>query len=206
MSHINLFEESREEPSHPRLRYWSARIRAGETAKLEVYHPPTSLGMVNTKMYVHFYKSESEAGSEEADWEQVLNEGLIALRVRALDQANEAERFSLGLRDGLRQIEKEFGNGYFNAVLLDLLQESDIHKDEVIAGVLEHTYHNSPERNRSYDRCRESIAIGIGARARELRKQLAYSPEEMRSIMTTATAKYLDGRFSVSSRRQLGLL
>ena len=206
MAQIDLFDDTKVDSPHPRLRFWTDRLQGGDSAQLELYRPPLTFGMVQTKMYVHFFRDDKEVAVEEADWEQVLNEGLIALKVRAVDATNESARFALGLRDGLHPVEKEYGNGYFNAVLLDLIYESETNQNETIADVLKHTYHDSPERGQVYDRCRESIALGINARARELRLQLGYAPEQLKTILTAAIARYLDDRFSVSSRRQFGLL
>jgi hypothetical protein len=40
----------------------------------------------------------------------------------------------------------------------------------------------------------------------ELRDKVHYKPEEIKAVMAKALAIYLDERFSVSSRRQFGLL
>ena len=50
------------------------------------------------------------------------------------------------------------------------------------------------------------IAEAIGGRAKELKDVLGYAPEEAKHILVAALARYLDERFSVSSRRGLGLL
>ena len=204
---IDLFAGTSDEPAHPRLRGWKKRINDGETAELELYGNKPAIGLTQPKIYVEFFRDGNLDVADEADWDPELNEGLIALHVRAIDQDNEAERFALGLRDGFQSIEREFGNGYFNSVLLDLIQESDLDSSVPISEILKYTYHDQTDRtSRSYDRCREALALGIGARARELKKQLAYSEDDARTIMTAALAKYLDERFSVSSRKQLGLL
>lgn len=206
MATVNIFDDSIDESPHPRLRFWNELIRSGKIAKLEIYRPAATIGMFQPKMFVHFYQDEKEVKLDEADWEQVLNEGLIALKVPATDKDNESQRFGLGLRDSLGTVEKEYGNGYFNAVLLDLIYESEINREEVIADVLQHTYRSHVEGGRSYDHCRESIALGISGRARELTLKLGYSPQDMKEILTKAIATYLDDRFSVSNRRRLGLL
>jgi hypothetical protein len=159
-------------------------------------------------MYVRFEDHEHNQSVDEADWDEHLNQGLISLGVRGIDQENEAERFALGLRDGLKPVEKEFGNGYFNAVLLDVVVDSHLDQDyPEIADVLKFTYHDQTDRqSQTYDRCRDAIAVGISARAKELRDQLRYTKEEAKTILAPAIAKYLDERFSVTSRRQLGLL
>ena len=80
----------------------------------------------------------------------------------------------------LRKVERRYGDGYMNAVLLDLLDESEMCKGGEIADVRKYVHANSPERSRSYGLCRELIANKIGGRAVELRDKLKYSPEEPR--------------------------
>src|SRR5262249_2082551 len=119
----------------------------------------------------------------------------------------EGERFSLALRAGLRKVERRYGDGYLNAVLVDLLDESDLCRNGEIAEVRKFVLTNRPDRSgRSYPVCREAIASEIGARAVELRDKLKYNPDDIRAVMTKALAIYLDERFSVSSRRRFGLL
>ena len=134
----------------------------------------------------------------------ILNEGLISLRVRAVDSEQEAERFTLGLRDALRPVDKEFGNGYFNAVFLDVIVDSKLNQYPEIAEVLKFTYHDRTERgSRAYARCREAISMVISG-AKELTERLRYSADEAKRILVAAIAGYLDERFSVTQRRPAG--
>jgi hypothetical protein len=80
--------------------------------------------------------------SVEHDWDEELNAGLIQLGICAVDPDNEALRFALGLRDALVSVERRFGIGYYNAVLLDLIKESDLDRYPEIGEVLKHTYHD----------------------------------------------------------------
>jgi hypothetical protein len=127
--------------------------------------------------------------------------------VRAVDSEQEAQRFTLGLRDALRPVEKEFGNGYFNGVLLDVIVDSKLDQYQEIAVLLKFTYHDRTERgSRAYARCREAISMAIGARAKELTDRLRYSADEAKRILVAALAGYLDERFSVTPRRLAGLV
>jgi hypothetical protein len=204
----DFFAGPQDEPSNPRLRDWKRRMMNGnESATLELYRPPATLGLSRTKMFVHFAQNGTEHPPEEADWDERLNSGLIRLKVRARDLEKESERFALGLRDGFRSVEREFGNGYFNAVLLDIVTESNLDQEPEIAEVLRSTYHDQTDRSsKTYGRCRDAIELGIRARAKELTGPLGYATDEARKILAGAIAKYLDERFSVTSRRQMGLL
>ena len=51
----------------------------------------------------------------------------------------------------------------------------------------------------------DSRREAIGGRAKELTELLGYPTEQAKPILVSALARYLDERFSVSSRRELGL-
>ena len=182
-------------------------IDDGKSYRLEIYRPSATVGLIKAKIYIHRTDAKHHEPSVEHDWDEELNAGLIELGIRAVDLENEALRFALGLRDALQNVEREYGNGYFNAVLLDLIKESDLTRYAEIGEVLQYTYHDATERDaRQYHLCRDSIAFGISGRARELVHNLKYSEDEAKEILPKAIAKYIDNRFSVSSRRQMGLL
>jgi hypothetical protein len=147
-----------------------------------------------------------EQQPQQFEWDDELNASLVGLGVRARDIKQEGLRFSLGLRAALRKVERRYGDGYLNAVLVDLVDESDLSRNGEIAEVRKYLHANPAERSKSYAACRELIANEIGGRAVELRDQLKYPPDEVKAVMEKALATYLDERFSVSSRRQLGLL
>jgi len=193
--------------AHPRLRHWAARIKSGATAVLELYQPATALGEVQTDIALHFKARDVPDSLEVCDWDDDLNAGLIALRVRAADSTNETARFALGLRAAMRKTTREFGDGFFNSVLLELVNESDLSRHAAIAEVVRHAHANAPYREgRSYDPCRDMIADAISGRMYELKNELGYPPTEARDILVSSLACYLDERFSVSSRKRLGLL
>src|SRR5204863_1540267 len=147
---------------------------------------------------------------ESVPWDPDLNTGLIQLGVRASNPGQELRRFALGLRAAMQKAVREFGDGYFNAVLLELLTDSDLTRYPEIADVLRHAHANRPSHDgngaRSYALCREMIAEAISGRARELIGPLRYTEEEAKRILVLALAKYLDERFSVSARARLGSL
>jgi hypothetical protein len=195
-------------PLHPRLSNWADRIRqSNQKPKLEVFRPVATFGSSAPEMVLHFCDNGVAPAIETLAWDDELNEGLIKLGVRSSDPANEAKRFALGLRAALRKVERQFGDGYFNAVLYELVTESGLTRHAAIADVIKHAYAlQAPRDSRNYNDCREAIAFGIAGRMNDLEDSLAYPPEDARSILTDALSEYLDERFSVSSRRQLGLL
>jgi hypothetical protein len=50
------------------------------------------------------------------------------------------------------------------------------------------------------------VASAISGRAGELTQCLGYGQEDAKQILVEALARYLDARFTVSTRRQLGWL
>ncbi len=194
-------------PLHPRLRHWAERIRNGAEARLEVFRPATALGLTQSEMNVRFTEKDAPPSLESVPWDDELNAGLVQLRIRASDLANETDRFALGLCAALRKAERDFGDGYFNAVLRELVTESGLSGDPEIAEVLKHAYALQPNRQgKNYNLCREMVAAAISGRIYELKHQLDYDANEARKILVSALARYLDERFSVSNRRRLGLL
>ena len=164
---------------HQLLRLWSDRLdRPGTTAVLEVFRPEAELGRSRAVMDVQFTEPGSPPQLDSAAWDDELNAGLIALHVRAVSPENEAERFALGLRTAMRKAERQFGDGYFNSVLIDLLKNSDLTADSRIAEALEHAAAIPPTRDgrdtHEYLLCRELIAEAISGRAHELTGPLNY--------------------------------
>jgi hypothetical protein len=193
---------------HPRLRNWKARLsEAGTSATLEVFRPEIEVGQSQPEMNLQFTKDGNLLPLETVPWDDDLNAGLIELKVRAVSPEQEAERFALGLRAAMRKAEREFGDGFFNAVLIELLKDSDLTMHPEIAEVFKHAYAlAAPHESRRYIPCREMITSAISGRARELTGPLSYSQDEAKRILVAALARYLDERFSVSSRRRFGLL
>jgi hypothetical protein len=199
------------EPPHPRLRDWTRRLAAANTtASLEVFRPNGEFGQGMPEMYVQFTEDGRQTHLDTVPWQDDLNAGLIRLKVRSASPEQEAERFSLGLCAAMRRAEREFGDAYFNAVPVELINESDLTQHPEIAEVMKYAYANSPHREGGafgrYTICRELIADAISGRAHELTRDLGYTQEQAKGILVSALARYLDERFSVTSRRKFGML
>ena len=208
MTTLDDFFSKPTESSHPRLRNWKTHLaEPGASATLKVYRPGTEIGQSEPEMNLQFTNDGNLQPLETVPWDDELNAGLIQLGVRAVDTDNEAERFALGLRAALRKAEREFGNGFFNAVLVELVKDSDLTRHDEMAEVLKHTYAlGANHESKQYHACREMIAGAISGRAQELTAPLKYPPEQGKRILVSALARYLDERFSVSNRRRLRLL
>jgi hypothetical protein len=207
----DFFRVSAPVPPHPRLRHWKERLSQTDVkAELELYQPPTLLGVEPTDMNLRFIENGKPEQLETVAWDDDLNTGLIQLGVRAINSEQEAQRFALGLHAALRKAGREFGDGYLNSALLDFLKDSDLSHYPEIAEVLKYTFGNAPKREgkaeKKYQLCREMITDAFSGRAQELTGPLKYPQDEAKQILVAALARYLDERFSVSHRRRLGLL
>jgi hypothetical protein len=208
---MNELDQMLDAPSEmalpPLVRWCKQRKDAGDKIEVELYRPDEGAGLSGTELVIHSGKQGNAQAPTQVEWDDGVNAALVEVGIRAVDLRQEGERFALALRAGLRKVERRYGDGYLNAVLVDLLDESDLCRNGEIAEVRKYVQVNRPDRSgRSYSPCREAIASEIGARAVELRDKLKYSPDELRAVMTKALAIYLDERFSVSSRRRFGLL
>jgi len=207
MSTIDEMLRARADRTLPPLVRWvKSRLEAGDELHVELYRPKSALDSSTVELFICRKEGGEEQEPRSVEWDDELNSALVNLGVRAIDLNNEGERFALGLRAGLRKVERRSGDGYLNAVLLDLIDESNLGKGGEIAEVRKHVQANRPERTRAYFNCREEIASEIGARATELRDKLKYGEDDLKTIMSKAIARYLDDRFSVSARRALGWL
>ena len=91
----------------------------------------------------------------------------------------------------MRKAEREFGDGYFNAVLIDLITDSDLTQHLEIAEMVEHSTALRPDRaSKRYNPCREMIADAISGRAKALTGPLHYSQEEAKAILVSALALF----------------
>jgi len=211
MPKLDDFFRTKAEPLHPRIRYWEKQLESPDTtAFLEFHQPKGMFGQEKPEMYLHFSKGGKEDRPEPVFWDDDLNTGLIRLKVKSVTTDQEANRFALGLRAAMRKAESEFGDGYFNAVLVEFIKESDLTKYDKIKEIIPYTYANKPfQEGKAYDRysmCRDLIDGAISGRANELTTNLGYAKEDAKGILVSALAQYLDDRFSISARREFGML
>ena len=204
-------EESDAQFDHPLLRYLSEQGAFSDfrDAKVEVIRPRAPLGHKPAKLYLHIYtKSGREMDRPHAeDWDDELNAALIQRKVRAISVDNEKVRFGLGIRAALQGAEARFGDGYYNGVLVHHILNSPFKDHPAVAEVLRHVYRSGIDPSfRTYRECRDMINGAIHGRAMDLTKFLGYAIPEAEDILAVSVAEYLDERFSVTSRRDLGWL
>ena len=205
MPAIDDFFNSNQEQTHPLLRSVANGLSSNVEYKLVLQSESYLVGLSRVKMFVQVV-SQPGIPPAEYDWSAELNSGLIQMEIRAEDDKTEAFRFALTLRDSMEDIEKRHGNGFFNSVLVDLLRESGLDEDKDIREMLDEAVVNPTNRSGGYEICRDSIALAIRGRAKELTGPLGYNEAEAKAILNKAIAMYIDDRFSVTSRRQMGFL
>lgn len=193
---------------HPLVRWLKERLAASDDFRVELQEDSSPLGNSVTGFCVLRDRKEQEQPPQFYDWDDDLNAALIDLGIKAIDLQQEGLRYSLVLRSSLRKVERRYGDGFLNAVLIELIDESDLSKSDEIKEVRKQIVVNKPFRGQgqSIEDCRNMIAAEIGGCAQDLKDKLQYTSTEARMIMEKAIAQYLDERFSITSQRQLGLI
>ncbi len=191
-------------PGHPVVQWLKARLDDGDEIRVVLQWSSSPLAPAISGLIVQRKVNGEAQAPQIYEWDDDLNAAMIDMGIRAVDIQQEGERFARVLRAALRKVERRYGDGYMNAVLVDLLDASDLGRKGEIAKVRKMIHADPPDRDgRSYTPCRDTIASEIGDRAKELREKLRYDPEELKTVMDIALARYLDERFSISTMRRL---
>jgi hypothetical protein len=200
------FDEPAPVPEHPRIRAWRSYKNdpAVNHVELEIRRQREGLTYLPTRMFVTFY---DPAGAilrqDEAEWELELDSWLVKEHVKAKDEDNEKLRFALRLKVALRPIAVRFGDGYFNSVLVHLLRGGPFGGREPLAQVLAAIFEYEAAGGSRLD-CEQLIDYEIGVAARELLSLYDNNRALAEDILIGAITQYLDDRFHVTDRRQLG--
>ncbi len=202
-----LFRQKPDALSHPRLRRWRAFLeRPDAKAELEVFRPVVPIGQASTELTLRLSENGGPPAEVEFLWDEVLNDGLVKLGVRAADAGQEALRFANMLREACNLASRQYGDGYLNHALRSFLEGSDLAQYPAIASVLEGMHPNHLPEDERIAELRDMVADAVSGRAHELVENLRYTEDEAKAILVAAIARYIDDRFSISYRRQRGLL
>jgi hypothetical protein len=200
------FESKPDAPMHPKVRFWRDRQKNGARLVCELIRERNALSFGPAMLYISFLDEHGKdmQSPDEVPWDSRLNDELLRLKVRAVTPENESKRFGLVLRDRLAEPEEQFGDGYFNAVLIQYIRESPFAQEPPIQEKLPfiHAYQASSDGN-SFKACWEEIDAIIVQCARDL-TALDYKQQQAVPILSGALAEYLDERFSITSRQRLG--
>lgn len=212
MTTSQLFSDLPAEYLDPRVQLWNDRLAAsGNVARLEVDWPSYDIERLPPELTIHLTRDDGcDVPSEPMPWDDDLNRILINRSVRALDANQEALRASLVLRGALRRASLEVGDGYFNGVFFQVLKELGLANGPVLKPLVDeldyiHIIDEYPPSDR-YVRCSRMIQTALQTVASDLTRRLDYSREEAEAILVAGLIDYIDRRFSVSIRRQQGLL
>jgi len=187
---------------HPRLRHWQKLKQDGAILRVEVRRKRRGLDVEHPVLYVTIAIGGENQLEREA-WSDELHRGLVKLGVQAISVANESLRFGIAFTGAFEPAEDRVGDGYFNSVLIDVLTHGPLAKR--LEAELARIHVLVPSRDgRSYADCKELILGAIRGRARELSHDLKYDEPRANAILGDALALYLDDRFSITSRRELG--
>ena len=125
----------------------------------------------------------------------------------AIDEENESIRFNLMLSARFEKPEAKFGDGFFSSVLVEYVKQSPLFESQTVREVIKYASTNQPYRGGTgYEYCREMIEGILRDCWADLNERLKYSDEASERILGRAVAHYLDERFSVTDRRNLGWL
>jgi hypothetical protein len=199
----NYFDTPAEAPEHPKIRAWSAWKSGSQRTELEIRRPREGLAFLPARMYVTFYVDGAIQRQDETEWELELDTWLLKEHVKARDEANETLRFALRLKAAFRSIAIRFGDGYFNSVMVHQLRGGPLGRVAPLAEMLS-AIHEYEAAGGSKDDCEQLIDFEITVAAKALLRLYGGERIVAERILTRALAQYLDERFHVTERRQLG--
>ncbi len=199
-----------ERDSHPLIRLLDVQRGKPEfdTAKVQIIRPRAALGFEPAQLSLHFFDKQGQMYDYKTEsWDAELNDTLLEREICAIDESNEIQRFGLGLAAALQYPENRYGDGFFNAVLMLVVERSPFAEMAPVREVSKYIFTNKPyEGGHSADDCGAMIQAALQDRWRELRTQLGYDKVEAERILAEALAYYLDERFGVTDGRRLGWL
>ncbi len=202
--------QKREFEDHPLIRLLTLRQSKPDfgAARVVILRPRAALGFEPARLTLEFLDNRgSPIDYKTEEWDPGLNGALVRREIRALDEANEITRFGLALAAAFEEAESRYGDGFFNAVLMQVVDKSPFAGKAVINDLRPHISTNRPyQGGHSAEDCAVMIQSALQDRWFELRRNLGYEKDAADRIMAGALASYLDDRFTVTDRRKLGWL
>ena len=195
------FFEDEATPLHPVARDWIERIQRGEKATMELWRKRDGLVYKPAKIYIYFEKDAAKDRDSD-DWDVDLNLDLVKAGIKAKDLKNEAQRLALMFRYWFSEPEENFGPGFFEAVLAEILENEQA---APISQILRKIHVDPPHREgRSYRACNAAVNKIIRDAAHSLVNDLKYTQSDAETVLHNALGQYLDERFHVTDREKLG--
>lgn len=192
-------------PSHPKLRFWGPLIASNPNSKCEILRKREGFSFQPAEIYLHVIAEDGKLiQTDDAGWDEDINSYLLEHGIQAITPQNEAVRFNLILRADLQKIEVRCGEGYFNAVLLEVI-EQEFASVEALNKIVQKIGPGNPHHGRSYISAREGVEGALSGCARLLVQKLKYQRDIAEAVLGNTLALYLDERFAVSPGELLRL-
>jgi len=193
--------------THPKIRTWTSLIESNPVfIECEIYRKREGLDFLPIKIYLRYRLTDDVPQQDDHDdWDDGLNQFLIAKGIHAISEENEGIRFNLMLSRRLQNIEIRYGEGYFNAVFLVVI-ESGFGANAEIASMLKIVGPGNPHKGTSYPDVLSSIEGAIKMCADCLVKELKYPRDAAQRILIETVKQYMDERFSITNARFLGFI
>jgi hypothetical protein len=199
-----------ERDSHPLIRFLDVQQQKPEfgAAKVQIMRPRAALGFEPAQLSLQFFDKQNRIyGYKTEAWDAELNDALLGRKIRATDESNEIQRFGLGLDAALQHPENRYGDGFFSAVLMLVVDQRPFAQMEAVGEIRPYVSTNRPyEGGHSVEDCSVMIQAALQDRWLELRRNLGYDKTDAERILAKAIAYYLDERFSITDGRKLGWL
>jgi hypothetical protein len=201
----DLFEK--DQFDHPKLRYWQAlAMKHGSSPIVEVFRDRDGLGFAPARLYVTVFDEHGRPAATDVEpWEPQLALTTAERGWRAPDIKNEAVRIGLLLKWLFTPSETRYGDGYFSSVLVEVIRDGDLARDQNISEILRFVSVPPPDASPAKHDCAESIKAVLGRVAQLLVDPLKYPQGEAKIIIAESIAYFLDERFSITSGKLLGL-
>jgi hypothetical protein len=200
--------DKRERDSHPLIRLLDVHQEKPEfgAAKVQIIRPRAALGFEPARLSLQFFNRQDRMYDYKTEfWDAELNDGLVGRKIRAIDESNEIQRFGLGLGAALQHPENRYGDGFFSAVLMLVVDQSPFAKMDPVRALRPYISTNRPyEGSHAAEDCSLMIQAALQDRWRELRRNLEYDKTDAERILAGALAYYLDERFSITDGQKLG--
>lgn len=190
---------------HPKLRSWLSYKNSPDTVEchVEFRREREMLSFRPARLYLEATRKDGTTFSDREPWDEELNQALIAQGFRARNADNEVERFGFMLEAQLQRVANRFNDGFFNAVLVKFLRDYKYADAPPVHSKLEKVREYAPHQGESADECADQIKNVLSTCATEL-MHLGYDIAAAKDILSQAIAYYLDDRFSITNRQQLG--
>jgi hypothetical protein len=199
-----------ERDSHPLIRFLDIQQQKPEfgKAKIQIIRRRAALGFEPAQLSLEFFDKQDRMYDYKTEaWDAELNDTLLDRKIGATDESNEVQRFGLGLDAALQHPENRYGDGFFSAVLMLVVDQSPFAKMDPVRELRPYISTNRPyEGGHSAEDCSVMIQAALQDRWLQLRRNLGYDKGDAERILAGALASYLDERFSITDGRKLGWL